>query len=162
MDRTMNRTQLLAAELFNYSYANYQDHLGVNIRFDELMPQTVLTLEKAEAEEWPLKELARELEVDSQQAEDLLERLQDAREVVEAENPAEAFRNGVRQSIHMAMESALESAEDIEKLVRQICYRAADLAYLLKAEGSSLSRYSRHLRREPDVGYHEGYFDEEE
>lgn len=162
MDRTMNRTQLLAAELFNYSYANYQDHLGVNIRFDELMPQTVSTLEKAEAEEWPLKELARELEVDSQQAEDLLERLQDAREVVEAENPAEAFRNGVRQSIHMAMESALESAEDIEKLVRQICYRAADLAYLLKAEGSSLSRYSRHLRREPDVGYHEGYFDEEE
>jgi Mn-dependent DtxR family transcriptional regulator len=162
MDRTMNRTQLLAAELFNYSYANYQDHLGVNIRFDELMPQTVSTLEKAEAEEWPLKELARELEVDSQQAEDLLERLQDAREVVEAENPAEAFRNGVRQSIHMAMESALDSAEDIEKLVRQICYRAADLAYLLKAEGSSLSRYSRHLRREPEVEYHEGYFDEEE
>jgi hypothetical protein len=162
MDRTMNRTQLLAAELFNYSYANYQDHLGVNIRFDELMPQTVSTLEKAEAEEWPLKELARELEVDSQQAEDLLERLQDAREVVEAENPAEAFREGVRQSICTAMESGIESAEHIEKLVRQICYRAADLAYLLKAEGSSLSRYSRHLRREPEVEYHEGYFDEEE
>jgi hypothetical protein len=60
------------------------------------------------------------------------------------------------------MESGIESAEDIEKLVRQICYRAADLAYLLKAEGSSLSRYSRHLRREPEVEYHEGYFDEEE
>lgn len=28
MDRKMNRTQLLAAELFNYSYANYQDHLA--------------------------------------------------------------------------------------------------------------------------------------
>jgi len=162
MDRTMNRTELLAAELFNYSYANYQDHLGVNIRFDELMPQTVLTLEKAEAEEWPLKELARELEVDSQQAEDLLERLQEARQVVEAENPAESFRNGVRQSIQMAVESGLESAEEIEQLVRQMCYRAADLAYLLKVEGSSLSRYSRHLRREPDVEYHDGYFDEEE
>jgi len=24
MSRTMNRTQLLAAELFNYSYANYR------------------------------------------------------------------------------------------------------------------------------------------
>ena len=34
MKRTMNRMQLLAAELFNYSYANYQDHLGVNERFD--------------------------------------------------------------------------------------------------------------------------------
>ena len=44
----------------------------------------------------------------------------------------------------------------------QICYRAADLAYLLKLEGSSLSRYSRHLRRDPDVEYFDGYFDEEE
>ena len=57
---------------------------------------------------------------------------------------------------------AAYQAEEIEKLVRQICYRAADLAYLVKVEGSSLSRYSRHLRREPDVEYYEGYFDEEE
>ena len=162
MDRKMNRTQLFAAELFNYSYANYQDHLGINERFDRLMPQTVMTLEKAEREGWPLNKLARELDVEAEQAEDLLQRLQDAREVVEAENPAESFRNGVRQSIHMAMESGLESAEEIEKLVRQSCYRAADLAYLLKVEASSLSRYSRHLRREPDVEYYEGYFDEEE
>ena len=81
---------------------------------------------------------------------------------MEAENPAEAFRNGVRQSIQMAEELGLESAEDIEKLVRQICFRASDLAYLLKVEESSLSRYSRHLRREPDVEYHDGYFDEED
>jgi len=62
----------------------------------------------------------------------------------------------------MAMGLGIESPEDIEKLVRQICYRAADIAYLLKVEGSSLARYSRHLRREPDVEYHESYFDEEE
>jgi ribosomal protein S13 len=158
----MNRTQLIAAELFNYSYANYQDHLGVNERFDRLMPETVMTLETAEREEWPLKKLARKLEVEPEQAEDLLQRLQDARAVVEAENPAEAFRNGVRQSIQLAMELGLENAEDIEKLVLQICYRAADLAYLLKVEGSSLSRYSRHLRREPEMEYDDGYFDEEE
>ena len=101
-------------------------------------------------------------DVEPEQAGDLLRRLQDARAVVEAENPAEAFRNGVRQSIQMAKELGLESAEDIEKLVRQICYRASDLAYLLKVEESSLSRYSRHLRREPDVEYHDGYFDEED
>jgi len=162
MDRAMNRTQLLAAELFNYSYANYQDHLGVNERFDRLMPETVLALETAEREEWPREKVARELDVEPEQADDLLRRLQDARAVVEAENPAEAFRNGVRQSIQMAMESGLESAEETEKLVRQVCYRAADLAYLLKVEESSLSRYSRHLRREPDVEYHDGYFDEED
>jgi len=158
----MNRTQLLAAELFNYSYPNYQDHLGVNERFDRLMPQTAKTLEKAEREEWPTEKLARKLDVEIEQAEDLLQRLQGARAVVDAENPAEAFRNGVRQSIHLAMELGLENAEDIEKLVRQICYRAADLAYLLKVEGSSLSRYSRHLRREPEMEYYDGYFDEEE
>lgn len=50
----------------------------------------------------------------------------------------------------------------VEQLVTQICYRAADLAYLLKQEGTTLSRYSRHLRREPDMEYYEGYFDEEE
>jgi len=162
MDRTMNRTQLLAAELFNYSYANYQDHLGINERFDHLMPQTVMTLEKAEREDWPLKKLSRELEIEPEHAEDLRRGLRDARSVVDAENPAEAFRNGVAQSIRLAMELELESAEDVEKLVRQICYRTADLAYLLKVEGSSLSRYSRHLRRAPDVEYHDGYFDEEE
>lgn len=158
----MNHTQLLAAELFNYSYANYQDHLGINERFDRLMPQTVRTLERAEREGWPLDELARELEVEPHHAEDLLKRLQDARSIVEAENPAEAFRNGVRQSIHLAMKLGLESDEDIEKLVGQICYRAADLAYLLKIEGNSLSRYSRHLRRNPDMTYDAKYFDEEE
>jgi len=47
-------------------------------------------------------------------------------------------------------------------LVTQICYRAADLAYLLKMRGEALSRYSRHLRKEPGVEYYEGYFDEED
>lgn len=36
----MTRYQLLAAEIFGYSYANYQDHLGIgNIRYDRLMPE---------------------------------------------------------------------------------------------------------------------------
>ena len=50
----------------------------------------------------------------------------------------------------------------IEQLVIQICYRVSDLAYLLKAEGSNLSRYCRHLRREPDVEYDGDYFDEQD
>jgi hypothetical protein len=48
----------------------------------------------------------------------------------------------------------------VEDLVVQICYRAADLAVLLDMEGKPLSRYSRHLRREPDVEYDDGDFDE--
>ena len=43
----MNRQQLLVAETFSYSYANYADHLEIgNIRFDELMPKDVEVLEK--------------------------------------------------------------------------------------------------------------------
>jgi hypothetical protein len=66
----------------------------------------------------------------------------------------------VRFSIMAALDTGLHGPEAIEKLVTQICFRAADLAVLLEQEGEPLSRYSRHLRREPDVEYYEGYFDE--
>jgi hypothetical protein len=157
----VNRAQLLAAEIFGYSFANYADHLGIgNVRYERLMPKDAETLETAEREGWPASKIATTLAVDVEQAEELLEALQRAREVVDAENPAEAFRNGVRFSIWQALEEGLHDAESIEKLVTQICYRAADLAFLLEQAGKTLSQYSRHLRREPGVEYYEGYFDE--
>ena len=157
----VNRAQLLAAEIFGYSFANYADHLGIgNIRYERLMPKDAETLETAEREGWPASKIATTLAVDVEQAEELLEALQRAREVVDAENPAEAFRNGVRFSIWHALEEGLHDAESIEKLVTQICYRAADLAFLLEQAGKTLSQYSRHLRRDPGVEYYEGYFDE--
>lgn len=157
----VNRAQLLAAEIFGYSFANYADHLGIgNVRYERLMPKDAETLETAEREGWPASKIATTLEVDVEQAEELLEAFQRAREVVDAENPAEAFRNGVRFSIWHALEEGLHDAESIEKLVTQICYRAADLAFLLEQAGKTLSQYSRHLRREPGVEYYEGYFDE--
>src|SRR5262249_8731671 len=43
--QSVNRYQLLAAEIFAYSYDNYQDHLGIgNIRFDKLMPDEARNL----------------------------------------------------------------------------------------------------------------------
>ena len=157
----MNRAQLLAAEIFGYSFANYADHLGIgNVRFERLMPQDAQTLETAEREGWPATKIAAALEVDIERAEEFLEAVQRAREVVDAENPAEAFRNGVRFSIWQALEEGLHDPESVEKLVTQICYRAADMAFLLERAGKTLSQYSRHLRREPGVEYYEGYFDE--
>jgi hypothetical protein len=157
----MNRAQLLAAEIFGYSFANYEDHLGIgNVRYERLMPVAAETLETAEREAWPATKIAEELEVDVERAAHLLTSFQRAREVVGAENPAEAFRIGVRFSIWDAVEEGLHEAESIAKLVTQICYRAADLAFLLEREGKTLSQYSRHLRREPGVEYAEGYFDE--
>ncbi len=157
----MNRAQLLAAEIFGYSFAHYADHLGIgHVRYERLMPEDVETLETAEREGWPATKIAAALEVDVERAGELLEALQRAREVVDAENPAEAFRNGVRFSIWHAVEEGLRDPEAIEKLVTQICYRAADLAFLLERAGKTLSQYSRHLRREPGVEYYEGYFNE--
>jgi hypothetical protein len=157
----MDRLKLLAAELFGYSFANYEDHLGIgNERYERLMPATVETLETAEREGWSVSQIAVELDVDIERAEQLLEGFVRARDVVDAANPAEAFRHGVRFSIMNALEEGLEGPEAIENLVTQICFRAADLAVLLEQEGQSLSRYSRHLRREPDVEYGEGYFDQ--
>jgi hypothetical protein len=148
----MNRYHLLAAEIYGYSYANYDDHLGVNIRFDKLMPDDVKTLEKADAEGWPLERLARALEGKPDDAAAALAALRRAREVVDAANPAEAFRNAARQVIKSAVARGITDDDAIEKLVVQICYRAADLAFLLERDKTPLSRYSEDLRREPDLG----------
>ena len=158
--RKLTRVQLLAAEIFGYSYANYVDHLGIgNVRFDSLMPQDAKILERAVAEAWNLERVAEELDVDPDNAAALMSATRDALEVVDAENPAEAFRNSVRQILLHAGTEGLDSDEAIEQLVIQICYRVSDLSHLLRRDGNPLARYCRHFRREPDVTYGEGYFD---
>jgi hypothetical protein len=158
---TMNRYHLLAAEIFGYSYANYEDHLGIgNIRFEKLMPNDARTLERAGQEGWPTERVAQALGTDAENAAELVDAFRQAHAVVDAENPAESFRRAVRQVIEDAVSDGLEDEESREDLVTQICYRVADLAFLLDREKEPLSRYSRHLRREPDVEYQEGYFDE--
>lgn len=151
MKREMTREQLLAAEVFCYSYANYHDHLGVNERFDRIMPEKVSILERAEQEKWSPRRTSDMLGVSMEDARGMMDDFKQARAVVDAENPAEAFRNGVRQSIEYAVKVGLNDPKDIEQLVTQVCYRASDLAYLLEAEGQPLSRYSRHLRKEQDT-----------
>ena len=153
----MERIHFLAAEIFRYSYANYDDHLGINERFDTLMPCDAEILETALNEEWPIDKVAQELDVLDENARELLLAVKDALEVVDAENPAESFRNAVRQSI---VKEGLTGTEAIESLVTQICYRAADLGLVLDKTGHSLSQYSRHLRKDSETEYYEGYFEE--
>ena len=157
----MNRYHLLAAEIYGYSYDNYQDHLGIgNVRFDKLMPDDARNLERAVAKNWSVQRVARELKVDEAQAQEALRAFRTALEVVDAENAAESFRCAVRQVIESAIRKGVGDENSVEHLVTQICYRAADLGFLLEREKKPLSRYSRRLRREPGVEYHEGYFDE--
>ena len=157
----MNRYHLLAAEIFGYSYDNYDDHLGIgNIRYEKRMPNDARTLERAVAEGWPIEKVAKKLRVSVDDAHDFVRAFHHARDVVDAENPSESFRWAVRQCIEAALSEGLGDEPSIERLVTQICYRAADLSFLLDREGTPLSRYSRHLRKEPGVEYSDGYFDE--
>lgn len=149
----MDRQHLLAAEVFSYSFANYDDHLGIgNVRFDEWMPRDAATLERAQREGWKDTRIARALEVTVEEGDVhlLRRRLERAQAIVDAPDAAMAFRNGVRFSIEDAVENGLGSPESIERLVTQICYRAADLAFLLDAEGAELSYYSEALRVDSD------------
>lgn len=150
----MNRKQLLAAETFHYSYHKYADKLDMNAkRFTKLMPHDIDILENAKNENWSTDQLSKALDVEPKIAVFLQESYERAKEIVDASTPAESFRTGVRHSIQYALEEGLESEDDIEKLVVQICYRAADLSYLLDLHRQKLSRYSEDLRKEPDVGY---------
>jgi hypothetical protein len=156
----MERIHFLAAEIFSYSYANYDDHLGINERFDMLMPHDAEILETALKEEWPIEKVAQELDASTETTRKLLFSVKGALEVVDAENPAESFRNAVRQSIEVALKDGLDTTEAIESLVTQICYRAANLGLVLDKKGHHLSQYSRHLRKDPETEYYEGYFEE--
>lgn len=146
----MTELQLLAAETFAYSYANYADHLGVNPRFDTYMPDDVRKIETIVSKGGGADEIASELQTDQETAEIILAKYLGAKKIVSATNVAESFRLGVKQSILLALEDGLDSDADIDNLVVQICYRAADLAYLLDMEDKALSDYSEALRKEPE------------
>lgn len=149
----MKRRYLLAAELFLYSYPHYRDRLeGGNERFTRIMPREVDVLEQAEEEGWGDARVARALEMEPADVPDWRPSFRRARAVVDAADPAESFRTGVRETIQDALEEGLtaDDATAIEKLVIQVCYRAADLGYLLDLSRRQLSDYSEALRREGD------------
>ncbi len=151
---SLTRAQKIAADLFGYSYAHYADHLGDlpgegNVRFERLMPKDVRVLERAERENWKPARLAKTLEIAEDKVDQYREMYRQAKDIVDAPTPAESFRRGVRHSIENAMRDGLRSARDVEKLVTQICYRAADLGYVLDGEGKQLSDYSEEFREEP-------------
>lgn len=152
MDK-LDRIELLAAEMFFYSYDNYADHVEVdNIRFTRLMPNDVRNLMKAEKEGWTQKQIAETLDIDISDVDDILDRFEHAKMIVDAVNPSESFRNSIRDTVKFAVKDKLTN-DEIEDLVIQICYRAADLGFLLDQEGLKLSDYSTWLRREKNVDY---------
>jgi hypothetical protein len=68
----VTREQLIAAEIYGYSFDNYEDHLGIgNVRYEELMPEAVKTLERAVNEGWPTSKAAELLKVDLEEVPEL-------------------------------------------------------------------------------------------
>jgi hypothetical protein len=112
------------------------------------MPQDAALLEQAQTEQWPDDQIAKMLEVDLQEIPRWRLKYMRAKSIVDAANPAESFRFGVRFSLQDALEKGMASSEDIEDLVSQICYRASDMAVLLELQGESLTQYSDTLRQE--------------
>jgi hypothetical protein len=157
MEKNINKMsyhQLLSAELFNYSYDHYADHLEVgNTRFTEIMPKFCSTLGKAISEGWTHEKIAQKLEIDIAEVQEWIESYVEAEEIVSAINPSESFRISLQKVLVNATNEGLDSKERIEDLVIQICYRVADLGYLLKLENSELAEYTDWLRREKDVDY---------
>ena len=149
--RWLSRKKMLAAEIYGYSYANYEDHLGIgNIRFENLMPDDVDILDKAEREGWASSRLAKALDIPEERVAGFQRSYQEAKEIVDAPTAAESFRRGVRFSIQYAIEEGLGDKGSIERLVTQMCYRAADFAFRLDMEGKRLSDYSEKLREETE------------
>ena len=145
----LNRRRMLAAEVFGYSYDNYYNHRG-NIRFDRYMPEDVDILERAGRDNGNDKQLVQALEIEESRVEEWRRSYREAKHIVDAPTAAEAFRRAVRFSICYAVEEGLNDEGSIERLVTQICYRAADLSFRLKMEDRYLSHYSEDLREESE------------
>lgn len=133
---------------FFYSYDNYDDHLGVNKRFDRLMPEDARVLDNALDGPIDTTALAKQLKVDEDGLLELLMKAKNARKIVDARNLAEGFREAVKQSIEYAVKEGIHDDKAIAALAGQICYRAADLGFLLKQRGEQLAKYSEQLRSE--------------
>ena len=116
------------------------------------MPEVAETMEAALRDGWPDDRLAQALEMELADVPEWRRRFERALAIVDAPDAAAAYRNGVRFSIEDAVEDGLEGPDAIERLVEQLCYRAADLAFLLELEGTVLSQYSEALRDGRDRG----------
>ncbi len=150
----LTRKQMLAAEVFGYSYDHYADHLGIgHVRFEKLMPHDMDLLERAERDHWDAARLARALEIETEKVEFIQGLYREAKDIVDAPSLIQFFRRGVRYSLEHALQEGLRNAGDIERLVTQICYRVADLGYRLEIEDKRLSDLSRELREESSFDF---------
>jgi len=143
----MNRVHYLAAEMHGYSYEHYQEKLEMrHIRFTKHMPDYVKVMELAEKEQWSDEMLADKLEVDLDKVGDYKKSFILAKRIVDSENSAKSYIEGIKASVKIAVDSGITDEQDINNLVSQILYRTVDFGFLLKNDKKELHQYSRILK----------------
>jgi hypothetical protein len=142
----MERIHYLAAELFGYSYENYNGKLEIkHVRFTKYMPETVRKLEKALDENWIDSKIAKELEIEIEEVSKWKDAYRSANRIVKNTHAGAFFKSAIRESVLHALDLGLSEEKDIDILIEQICYRTADLGFLLKVEDKKLSDYFDYL-----------------
>jgi DNA-directed RNA polymerase specialized sigma subunit len=143
----MNRIQYLSAEIYGYSYDNYQEKVEMrHVRFTKYMPQTIKILEKAELKPISDADLAKKLEIEIDKIEEWKEVYKSAKMVVDAGNAGDSFKIGIKETVKNFVEEEKMNEEKINELVEQILYRTADFGFLLKRENKEISDYSEMFR----------------
>jgi len=143
----MKEIHYLAAEVYGYSYDNYQEKIEMgHVRFTKYMPDSIRILIKAENENWDDEKLANKLEIDIDQVNSWKNSFRNAQSIVKGEHAGDSFKIAIRKTILDAVESGLSNDEEIETLIEQIYYRTNDFGFLLNKEGRKVSDYSIYLR----------------
>jgi hypothetical protein len=144
----MERRHFLAAQIYGYSYIHYAENLDQeNVRFTTLMTEEVAILEEAERDNWEPQRLAQALGIEEEKVGIWQELYQTSKHIVDAGSCIDSFRTSIRSILREAASESLDQDEVVEHVVAQICFRAADLGYLLDIENKRLSDYANHLRQ---------------
>ncbi len=151
--KRLTRKQMLAAQTFDYSYAQYEREF---VGSDEPWLNDVDILEKAEQEGWDAARIAQAIDICEEDVWHYQRNYREGKDIVDAPTPAEWFRRSMRYVIQAAVEYDLTNAKEVENLVDYICRRTADLSFCLGEK--HLSDYSKELCKEPgysQTAYHE-------
>ena len=143
----LTRFHQLAAEVFGYSFDSYAEKVDFGrVRFTSTLPKIVRKMENLRDAGRSVEEIAQAIDRDLETTRQLLDRLDDALAVVDADTPAVAFREGVRRAIEQREPADGDESGGTDELLGLISRRAADLGWLLDESGHRLSDFNATFR----------------
>lgn len=145
----MNRVDLIAAEVFGYSFDHYQDRIDIrNKRFTKYMPDDIILIEKSISKGKSNKDLAKALKISEEKVEQYKSKYFNAIKVVDSKNAGESYKEGLKITLENFIKRNKLNEQNIDELIQEILYRTTDFAYLLRKENKSISDYSHAFRHD--------------